>query len=173
MSLAKTKNILNKYWVGVIAVCVAVYASVLFWRYGTGMIFIQGLVLLFVLIYASVSDIRTRTVGDFVSVEILILTLIYFPIDKLLSSIIGATIILVSQMILILAKRLVIGGADIKITTAAAFLLGIEKGLSFYCIGFVLAMLYALIHSLKMKGANVGTPMIPFFSIGILIMFLV
>ena len=73
MNFINTKKGLSKYAGGIIVACTIVYASALFWRYGTGMFFIQGLVLLFVLMYASISDIRTRMVGDFVPVEILIL----------------------------------------------------------------------------------------------------
>ena len=173
MNFIKTKKTLSKYEVGIIVACAAIYASALFWRYGIGRIFLQGLVLLFVLSYASISDIRNRTVGDFVSVEILILSLIYFPTDKILSSIIGAIIVLATQILLTLAGGLKLGGADIKITTAAAFLLGIEKGIAFYLIGFLSAMLYGIVRSLMSPKSNDSIPMIPFFSIGILFMFLV
>lgn len=173
MNFINTKKGFSKYAVGIIVACTIVYASALFWRYETGMFFIQGLVLLFVLMYASILDIRTRIVGDFVPVEILILSLICFSTEKILSSIIGAIIILVAQILLTLIGILQIGGADIKITTAAAFLLGIEKGIAFYLIGFVVAMLYGIAHSLMSPKSDDGIPMIPFFSIGILFMFLV
>ena len=173
MNFINTKKGLSKYAVGIIVACTIVYASALFWRYETGMFFIQGLVLLFVLMYASILDIRTRIVGDFVPVEILILSLICFSTEKILSSIIGAIIILVAQILLTLIGILQIGGADIKITTVAAFLLGIEKGIAFYLIDFVVAMLYGIAHSLISPKSDDGIPMIPFFSIGILFMFLV
>ena len=82
MNFINTKKVFSKYAVGIIVACTIVYASALFWRYETGMFFIQGLVLLFVLMYASILDIRTRIVGDFVPVEILILSLICFSTEK-------------------------------------------------------------------------------------------
>lgn len=82
VNFINTKKGLSKYAVGIIVACTIVYASTLFWRYGAGIFFIQGLVLLFVLMYASISDIRTRIVGDFVPVEILILSLICFSTEK-------------------------------------------------------------------------------------------
>ena len=169
MNFIKTKKASSKYPVGISIACAVIYASALFWRYGTGNVFIQGLVLLFVLMYASMSDIRSRTVGNFLSVEILILALIYLPADKILSSLAAAIIIL--QVILM--SWIPMGGGDVKITTAAVFLLGIEKGIIFYLIGFILAMLYSIGRSLIAAKTNEGIPMIPFFSIAILIMFLV
>ena len=165
MNFIKTKKASSKYSVGISIACTVIYASALFWRYGTGNVFIQGLVLLFVLMYASISDIRSRTVGNFLSVEILILALI------ILSSLAAAIIIFILQVILM--SWIPMGGGDVKITTAAAFLLGIEKGIIFYLIGFMLAMLYGIGRSLIAAKTNEGIPMIPFFSIAILIMFLV
>ena len=173
MNFIKEKKTSSKYSIGISVACAVIYASALFLRYGTGKVVIQGLVLLFVLMYASISDIRTRTVGDFLSVEILIISLIRLPSDKILFSIIGAIIILVAQILLTLVGILKMGGADIKITTAATFLLGIEKGIAFYFIGFLLAILYGMARSLISAKTNEGIPMIPFFSIAILIMFLV
>ena len=171
MNFIKEKKTSSKYSIGISVACAVIYASALFWRYGTGKVFIQGLVLLFVLMYASISDIRSRTVGNFLSVEILILALIYLPADKILSSLAAAIIIFILQVILM--SWIPMGGGDVKITTAAAFLLGIEKGIIFYLIGFMLAMLYGIGRSLIAAKTNEGIPMIPFFSIAILIMFLV
>ncbi|HPE95349.1 MAG TPA: prepilin peptidase, partial [Bacillota bacterium] len=67
-----------------------------------------------------------------------------------------------------------VGGADIKISTAAAFLLGAEKGILALIIGMSIAVIVMLIvRKLKKADKSSPFPLVPFLSVGIMAAYII
>lgn len=141
--------------------------------HGVSMIAFQGMLLCSILIYASISDIKSHEVPDFIWVMILILALVGFEPENLLNMIIGAIAVFVPQIAIAMIKPGTYGGADIKISTALAFLLGTGKGLFAVIFGLIIAVVTMLVLR-KMKKLNKDDPypIVPFLSIGAMLAFL-
>lgn len=134
------------------------------------MIWIKFAVLAAILLYAGVKDIREREVPDFVSVMLLILGLVCIEIGDLPAMLVGAGVVLLPQLIVaMVTPQRMIGGADIKLSTAAAFLLGASRGLLALALGMILSIVIVPIRR-KIKHQPNGTafPLIPYLSVGIL-----
>lgn len=156
-------------------VSVSVIVSFLMlYSYGFNMTAIKGMLLLYVLLFASCSDLTTRTVDDNVFVMILIISLINFNVANLLSMLIGAFVVFVPQVaIAVINPDKAIGGADIKITTSIAFLLGVYKGVMALLIGLMIAIIYNVIKS-KMKKQKIDSfALVPFIAIGSILTYLI
>ena len=143
--------------------------------FGIGMTVIKGMILCGILMYASLSDIEKREVPDFVSVMILILALVNFNMYDLPSMLIGAAMVFVPQMAIAVTRpQRSIGGADIKISTAFAFLLGAQSGLLALIVGLTLAMVTMLILSRTDKTRKEkGFPLVPFLAVGSMIAYMI
>lgn len=77
------------------------------------------------------------------------------------------------QWLVAAAKPGKYGGADIKITSSAAFLLGLWPGLFAFITGMLLSIVIpTLTRLLRKQPVNQGTPLLPYLSIGILFIFL-
>ena len=99
-----------------------------------------------VLLYASVQDISTRKADDNLWIMLLILSLVNFGEHSVLSMILGGLVVFVPQLaIAIFSKNGGIGGADIKISTAAAICLGFFGGTLGYVIGLAFSIVFQLI----------------------------
>jgi len=137
----------------------------------------RGCALLLVLLFASICDKNARQVGDICWLMIAFLGLTAVTENSIVNMLLGGVVVFASQMIIAVAtkKSLVsIGGADIKISTAASFLLGFYKGI----IGFMLGMLIAIIAQLIItrknhKDRTEAFPLIPYLSVGLLIGYLI
>ncbi len=143
--------------------------------FGLGMTAIKGMILCGILMYASLSDLEKREVPDFVSVMILILALVNFNIYNLPSMLIGAAMVFVPQMVIAVTRpERSIGGADIKISTAVAFLLGAQSGLFALIVGLTLAVVTMFILTKTNKGRKgEGFPLVPFLAIGSMIAYMI
>lgn len=130
---------------------------------------IKTIILLALLLYASVRDIKTREVPDSVSVMLLILGLVDTNIERLPSMIIGALLVFLPQFVSALINpSKALGGADIKISSSAAFLLGAQRGLFALIVGLTLAVIaMPIIRKIRKLPKNQPFPLIPFLSIGI------
>ena len=119
--------------------------------------------------YASVRDIKTRGVPDSVSVMLLILGLVDTDIGKFPSMLFGALLVFIPQFISALINpSKALGGADIKLSSAAAFLLGAQRGLFALIVGLTLAVIVMpIIRTIRKLPKNQPFPLIPFLSIGI------
>ena len=92
---------------------------------------IKTTILLVLLLYASAKDIKTREVPDSVSVMLLILGLVDVSIKEIPQMLLGMVLVFMPQLISALINpSKALGGADIKITSSAVFLLGAQRGLS-------------------------------------------
>ena len=135
----------------------------------TEMWIIKTTILLALLLYASVRDIKTREVPDSISVMLLILGLVDTDIGKLPSMLFGALLVFIPQFISALINpSKALGGADIKLSSAAAFLLGAQRGLFALIVGLTLAVIVMpIIRTIRKLPKNQPFPLIPFLSIGI------
>lgn len=140
-----------------------------------GMTAIKGMILCGILMYASLSDLEKREVPDFVSVMILILALVNFNMYNLPSMLIGAAMVFVPQMVIAVTRpQRSIGGADIKISTVIAFLLGAQSGLFALIVGLTLAVVTMLILTKTNKvRKGEGFPLVPFLAVGSMIAYMI
>lgn len=147
----------------------------LVWRYGFSITAIQGLFLMFVLLYASCSDLATHEVDDPLWVIILALSLCSIPAVGIKSMLTGAIFLAIPQLAMaMLPPHKTLGGADIKLSIALAFLLGTWKGLGAYLIGLVLAVIFmAIYNKINKRDGDQAFALVPFLSVGAMAMFLI
>lgn len=158
-----------------IMVISAVFSILLIARYGLSITAIQGLFLLYVLVYASCSDITTHTVDDWLWLMVVALGLVSCSTIGFGSMLLGAVCVFVPQIAMaLLPPHKTLGGADIKLSTALAFLLGGWRGIGAYLIGLVLAVIVMSIYNkYKCRCKKKPFALVPFLSIGAMIMFLI
>ena len=137
----------------------------------TEMWIIKTTILLALLLYASVRDIKTREVPDSISVMLLILGLVDTDIGKLPSMLFGALLVFLPQFASALINpSKALGGADIKVSSSAAFLLGAQRGLFALIVGLTLAVIVMpIIVRIRKLQKDQPFPLIPFLSIGIVV----
>ena len=136
---------------------------------------IKGFILFAILFYASVRDIKTRRVPDCISVMLFILSFVGIEMANIPSMLLGAIVVFVPQLAFALAKpSKAFGGADIKISTALGFMLGVEKGLFALIIGLAIAVIVMAIQTYQHE-AKKGKPfpLVPFLSIGGMLAYLI
>ena len=138
---------------------------------GFSMWTVKGIVLALILLYASVQDLSERQADDFLWVMLVVLSLVNFGDIGIGSMIFGAIAVFVPQMLVAMfAKKGGIGGADIKISTAAALSLGFYGGVIGYMIGLVFAIVFQIIYNKVKKQSNKEAfPLLPFLSTGLMI----
>lgn len=146
----------------------AVVGLILLFAFGATLTTVKGMILTLLLLYASLSDLKTRTVPDCVSIMILILSFVGFESTNLTSMLIGAAVVFIPQLALaMLRPERACGGADLKISTALAFLLGAEKGLFALIVGMLLAVVtMAIYNKVNEKDQTEAFPLVPFLWIG-------
>lgn len=141
--------------------------------FGWSMELLKGIILLQILLYASVSDIQTHEVKDFVSVLIFItgfiaVTLSDIPMMLFSGLAIGGVLLICAM---VSGNRL--GGADVKLSAACAFLLGFSKSIAGLVIGLFLAIICNIYFSHKNKTKGKAFPLVPYLSIGFMAAFFV
>ena len=121
------------------------------------------------MLYASVMDIKTREVPDSVSVMLLILGLVDVSIKEIPQMLLGMVLVFLPQFISALINpSKALGGADIKVSSSAAFLLGKPNGLFALIFGLTLAVIVMpIIRKIRKLPKDQPFPLIPFLSIGI------
>ena len=132
---------------------------------------LKGIILLQILLYASVSDIQTHEVKDFISVLIFItgfigVTLSDIPMMLFSGLAIGGVLLICAM---VSGNRL--GGADIKLSAACAFLLGFSKSIAGLVIGLFVSVIVNLIIQKQKKLKNQPFPLVPYLSIGFMLMY--
>lgn len=136
---------------------------------------LKGMVMALILLYASVQDVNTHEADDFLWVMLVILSLVNFGDVSIGSMVFGAIAVFVPQMaIAMFAKKGGIGGADIKISTAAALSLGFYGGVIGYMIGLAFGVIYQTISNKVQNRSNQEPfPLLPFLSTGLMIGYLI
>jgi len=141
--------------------------------FGWSMELLKGIILLQILLYASVSDIQTHEVKDFISVLIFItgfigVTLSDVPMMLLSGLAIGGMLLICAM---VSGNRL--GGADVKLSAACAFLLGFSKSIAGLVIGLFLAIICNIYFSHKNKTKGKAFPLVPYLSLGFMAMYFI
>lgn len=134
--------------------------------FGCAVSAVQGILLCLILAYSSYSDIKTRESDDYLAVMIALTAFIGREVSEIPGMLLSAVVLLIPMLlILIICKGKTIGGADIKLTAACAFLLGISRGIAGLTVGLIIAIVANLIIQSK-KEKPEGFPMIPYLSAG-------
>lgn len=154
-------------------VCAAVAAiTVLLYLFGGLSLWtVKGIVFALILLYASVQDISTHEADDFLWVVLAILSLVNFGEVGIGSMIFGALAVFLPQMfVAVFLKKGGIGGADIKLSTAAALSLGFYGGVIGHCLGLLFAVAAQLLKYRTNKQKR-GEPfaLLPYLSAGLMI----
>lgn len=133
-------------------------------RFHDPMMVIKGLIYSTILLWAANTDIHTHHASDCCSAMIAISALIGTEAKDLLVMLCGAVFCFLPQILvnIILPDRAV-GGADIKISTACGFLLGITRGAAGLIAGLVFSVICSLI---TRKQKNEKLPLIPYLAAG-------
>lgn len=136
---------------------------------------LKFLILLGILLYASIKDLREHEVQDTVWKLIAVLGLVNITLFDLLSMILGAVLVFLPQIIpAVINTEKSMGGADIKISTACAFLLGAGRGLAAFTIGLTLFVVgVPIIRRIRKLPKNEPFPMVPFLSVGTIATYLI
>lgn len=130
---------------------------------------VKGIVLALILLYASVQDRSTHEADDFLWAMLAILSLVDF--GDICSAIFGALAVFLPQMfVAVFLKKGGIGGADIKLSTAAALSLGFYGGVIGHCLGLLFAVTAQLLKYRTNKQKR-GEPfaLLPYLSAGLMI----
>ena len=151
------------------------FSLILYLRFGFDIVAVQGMILFFVLLYASCSDLTSHTMDDFLWVMVGILGLLSIGTIGLMSMLVGAVMVFVPQfLIALLPPHKALGGADIKLSTALAFLLGWQKGLAALVLGLFLAVIVMMIvQKVDKKKRKAPFALIPFLSTAAMIVFVI
>ena len=153
----------------------AAVSLILYGRFGLSVTAIQGVFLMLVLLYASCSDLTDHTVDDYVWVTVLALALMNVRTIGLTSMLIGAFCVFIPQMAMaLLPPHKTLGGADIKLSTALAFLLGWQRGLAAYIIGLLLAItVMCIVNKIRKNKESKAFALVPFLSVAAMLAFMI
>lgn len=129
---------------------------------------IQGILHTGFLTFGSISDIRTHTVPDWVWMGIAGTALIGMKLSSLPSMLLGAAAVLLIEVPLAVAmKDRAIGGADIKISAAGAFLLGWRRGLAALIAGLMLSIfIMPVVRAIRHEKQDTRFALVPFLAAG-------
>ena len=135
---------------------------------------IQGLLLAALLLYGSIHDIRTHTMPDWLWMGVAGTALLGMKLSALQSMLLGAAAVLLIEVPLaVLLKDRAIGGADIKLSAAGAFLLGWQKGLAALILGLTLSLIIVpIVRRIRHEDNRKAFPLVPFLAVGIMTAYL-
>ena len=141
-------------------------------RFGLSVYTFQGMFLFFLLLYASMSDLTDRHVANHISISILALSLISVPTVGFVSMLVGGAVSVAIQLGITALSGGGYGGADWKISSACAFLLGWQRGLSGMVLGLLIGVIFTCVYNkIKNRDMHEGFALIPFISIGMMAVF--
>ena len=146
-----------------------------FLRFGLSVTAVQGVFLACLLLYASCSDLTDHHMDDHIWVTVLALGLCSVGRFGIVSMLIGATMVFVPQMLVsLLGKGNTLGGADIKLSTALAFLLGWQRGLAALMAGLLAAVIVmAIVQKIYRKKRRQPFALIPFLASAAAVLFFI
>ena len=122
------------------------------------------------LLYGSIHDIRTHTMPDWGWMGVAGTALLGMKLSALPSMLLGAAAVLLIEVPLaVLLKDRAIGGADIKLSAAGAFLLGWQKGLTALILGLMLSLIIVPVaRRIRHEDNRKAFPLVPFLAAGIM-----
>ena len=131
---------------------------------------VQGILLAGFLLYGSIHDIRTHTMPDWVWMGVAGTALLGMKLSALPSMLLGAAAVLLIEVPLaVLLEDRAIGGADIKLSAAGAFLLGWQKGLAALILGLTLSLIVVpIVRRIRHENSRKAFALVPFLAVGIM-----
>ena len=131
---------------------------------------VRGILLAGLLIYGSIHDIRTHTMPDWVWMGIVGIGVVGVRLHDLPGMFLGALTVFVIEFPLAVAlKDRAIGGADIKLSAAGAFLLGWQKGLAALILGLTLSLIVVpIVRRIRHEDNRKAFALVPFLAVGIM-----
>ena len=170
-SMDKKGFVTNKAFTLIASTAMALGLSL---RFGMSVYTFQGMFLFFLLLYASMSDLTDRHVANHISISILALSLISVPTVGFTSMLIGGAVSAAIQLGVTALSGGGYGGADWKISSACAFLLGWQRGLAGMVLGLLIGVIFTLAYNkIKDRDIHEGFALVPFISIGMLAVFFI
>ena len=145
-------------------------SALVLWRYGTGVTALKGIILWLILLYCSYSDMKSRECDDSPHLMIAIAACIGTELSLLPSMLTAALMVLGGLFILMAVTDADVNGADLKLSLACTFLLGLGRGLIGLTVGLVIAIAVNLI---KLKDKKEGFPLIPYLAVGFVAAYLI
>lgn len=140
---------------------------------GLTMVAIKGFVLFTLLFVALIHDMRERRVPDIISIMILITGLIGIEVSHLPPLLCAVIAVGLPQLIVAMMMPGMYGGADIKVSSATAFVIGLWNGYAAIIIGLILSIITTvIIRTVKKKSLKTGIPMIPYLALGTFLVFI-
>ncbi len=134
----------------------------------------RGILLAGFLLYGSIHDIRTHTMPDWVWMGVAGTAFWGMKLSALPSMLLGAAAVLLIEVPLaVLLKDRAIGGADIKLSAAGAFLLGWQKGLAALILGLTLSLIVVpIVRRIRHEDNRKAFALVPFLAVGIMTAYL-
>lgn len=120
------------------------------------------------LLYASASDIQDRSVHDCISLMMLLLGFVYVSRRMLIENMMVGVGFFIFFLVVAMIADGKFGGADMKIASASAFVLGLKSALAGTIFGLALSVIVTLILRKKSKSEDRSLPLVPYLSIGFL-----
>ena len=145
-------------------VIAALTALSLFCFFGCAATTVKGIIFCLLLAFSSYEDIKTRECENYVHLMIVIAAFIGTDMSALPGMLLSALIIGGIMLTTAAVTKSSIGGADIKLSAACAFMLGTVQGMIGLMIGLVLAVIINSIKNRKKK--HEGFPLIPYLAVG-------
>lgn len=133
---------------------------------------LKGWILMAILFKASLDDIKKRECEDYLSVMILITALVGAPLSNIPTMLFGGALVFIIQLIFAVLRPGKYGGADMKISSACAFLLGPYFGLFALVLGLLTGAVTTKITRCKNKSDDKTLPLVPYLSIGTFLAYL-
>ena len=131
---------------------------------------VRGILLAGLLIYGSIHDIQTHTMPDRVWMGVAAVGFLGIRLHDLPGMLLGeAAVLLIEVPMANLHGERAMGGADIKLSAAGAFLLGWQKGLAALILGLALSvMVMPAVRRIRHEDSRKAFPLVPFLAVGIM-----
>lgn len=134
--------------------------------FGFAMSTVKGILLCLILLFSSYSDIRIREANDYIHIMIALTAFIGREPSDIPAMLLSSILIILPMLIpVIICKGKAIGGADVKLSAACTFLLGISRGIVGLMAGLTIVVLANLIIQTRKNQAE-GFPLIPYLAVG-------
>lgn len=153
-----------------IAISVAM-ATTLYCFFGYAATTIQGIILTLVLLFSSYQDIKTRACDDYLHLIVVVAAFIGAELTAIPNMFLSAMFVISVMVISVHITNSDIGGADIKMAAACAFVLGLKRGVVGLIAGLLLAVTVNLIKNRKKN--KTGFPMIPYLATGFMMAYFI
>lgn len=136
----------------------------LFCFFGCAATTFKGIIICLLLIFSSYEDIRARECKDYVHLMIVIAAFIGTDMAALPNMILSAMLVGGIMLMTTVITKSQMGGADIKLSAACAFMLGTLQGFAGLLLGLIAAIIVNIIKNRKKN--TEGFPLIPYLAVG-------